>query len=137
MIEMEVASIRMGLMSTQRVVILKEKNGERHLPIWIGISEAESIMIGVQGGDMPRPLTHDMTLSIIKCLGGQVNMAIISNLRNDCFYSDLILTVDNKKVAIDCRPSDAISIAVRANVPIFAEEEVLNAAGIILKEGSS
>ena len=132
MIEMEVASIRMGLMSTQRVVILKEKNGERHLPIWIGISEAESIMIGVQGGDMPRPLTHDLLRSVIEKLGARVESVIVNDLRNDTFYANINMIVDGKNLIIDARPSDAIALAVRVDVPIFVEEPVLKTAGIVL-----
>ena len=137
MIEMQVASIRMGLMSTQRVVILKEKNGDRHLPIWIGISEAESIMIGVQGGEMPRPLTHDLLRSVIECLGARVESIIVTALRNDTFYANINLVVDGKSKQIDARPSDAIALAVRVEVPIFVEDSVIDTAGIVLptKEG--
>lgn len=132
MIEMEVASIRMGLMSTQRVVILKEKNGDRHLPIWIGIAEAESIMIGVQGGEMPRPLTHDLLRSVIECLGARVKSIIVNDLRNDTFFANINLIVDGRAMDIDARPSDAIALAVRVEVPIYVEDSVLDAAGIVL-----
>ncbi|MEA1959260.1 MAG: bifunctional nuclease family protein [Chloroflexota bacterium] len=135
MIEMEVASIRMGLMSTQRVVILKEKTGDRHLPIWIGIAEAESIMIGVQGGEMPRPLTHDLLRSVIDCLGARVKSIIVNDLRNDTFFANINLIVDGKAMDIDARPSDAIALAVRVEVPIYVEDSVLDAAGIVLSKG--
>jgi len=137
MIEMQVASIRMGLMSTQRVVILKEKDGDRHLPIWIGISEAESIMIGVQGGEMPRPLTHDLLRSVIEGLGARVESVVVTALRNDTFYANINLIVDGKSLQIDARPSDAIALAVRVEVPIYVEDAVIDTAGIVLttKEG--
>ncbi|MFA5368256.1 MAG: bifunctional nuclease family protein [Dehalococcoidia bacterium] len=137
MIEMQVASIRMGLMSTQRVVILKEKDGDRHLPIWIGISEAESIMIGIQGGEMPRPLTHDLLRSVIECLGARVDSIVVTALRNDTFFANINLTFDGKNMQIDARPSDAIALAVRVEVPIFVDDAVLDTAGIVLsaKEG--
>jgi bifunctional DNase/RNase len=137
MIEMQVASIRMGLMSTQRVVILKEKDGNRHLPIWIGIAEAESIMIGIQGGEMPRPLTHDLLRSMIESLGSRVESIVVTALRNDTFFANINLVLDGNKLQIDARPSDAIALAVRVEVPIYVEDEVIDTAGIVLsaKEG--
>jgi len=134
-IEMVIDSIRTSLMNYQRVVVLKEKKGKRYLPIWIGPAEADAIAIKLQDVAVPRPLTHDMVLSIIKCMGGKVEMAICpSRFLNDTFYARLVLVTSGKRFEIDCRPSDAIAVAVRAKAPIFAEKSVLDKAGISLDE---
>jgi len=132
MIEMIIDSIRESLMSYQRVVILKEKIAERYLPIWIGPAEAEAIRLKLQGVTVPRPLTHDLLHSVIDALGATVNSIIINDLKSDTFYGKIILTVNGGQMEVDSRPSDALALAVRAEVPIFAEESVLDKAGILL-----
>lgn len=132
MIEMTIDSIRMSLMNYQRVVILKEKDGERYLPIWIGPAEADSIAIKLQDVQVPRPMTHDLLCSAIKALGARINSIIVNDLRNDTFYARILLIVDGKDMEIDSRPSDAIALAVRVEVPIYADESVLEKAGILL-----
>ena len=136
MIEMNVDSIRMSLMNYQRVVILKEKEAERYLPIWIGPAEADSIAVKLQDVSVPRPLTHDLLRSVIDALGAVVVSIIVCDLRNDTFYAKITLSVDGENVEIDSRPSDAIALAVRAEVPIYAEESVLDKAGILLDKES-
>jgi len=132
MIEMTIDSIRVSLMNYQRVVILKEKEAERYLPIWIGPAEADAIAVKLQGVTVPRPLTHDLLQSVIDSLGATVNSIIVSDLRNDTFYAKIILSVDSEVMEVDSRPSDALALAVRVEVPIYAEEAVLDKAGIIL-----
>jgi len=132
MIEMTIDSIRVSLMNYQRVVILKEKMSERYLPIWIGPAEADAIAVRLQGVTVPRPLTHDLLRTIIDALGASIDFIIVSDLKNDTFYAKLILNIDGGKMEIDSRPSDALALAVRAEVPIYAEETVLDKAGIIL-----
>ena len=132
MIEMTIDSIRMSLMNYQRVVILKEKEGERYLPIWIGPAEADSIAIKLQDVDVPRPLTHDLLRSVIDSLGARVNSILVNDLQSDTFFAKIFFTVDGQELEVDSRPSDAIALAVRAEVPIYAEEMVLDKAGIIL-----
>lgn len=131
-IEMLIDSIRVSLMNYQRVVILKEKEGERYLPIWIGTAEADSIAVKMQGVSVPRPLTHDFVCAIINTTGTTVKSAIIDKLKDDCFYAKLIVSVNKKETEIDCRPSDVLAVAVRAGVPIFTNEKVLSKAGILL-----
>jgi bifunctional DNase/RNase len=131
MIEMSVDSIRVSLMNYQRVVILKEKTAERYLPIWIGPSEADAIAVKLQGVSVPRPLTHDLLCSVIDALGASINSIIVSDLKNDTFYAKILLSVDGEQMEVDSRPSDALALAVRAEVPIFAEA-VLDKAGILL-----
>lgn len=132
MIEMSIESIRVSLVNYQRVVILKEKGAERYLPIWIGPAEAEAIAVRLQEVSVARPLTHDLLRSVIDALGAQISYIVVNDLANDTFYARLYLDVDGKAVEIDSRPSDAIALAVRANVPIFAEEAVLDRAGVVL-----
>jgi uncharacterized protein len=132
MIEVTVDSIRVSLMNYQRVVILKEKTAERYLPIWIGPSEADAIAVKLQGVSVPRPLTHDLLFSVINALAATINSIVVSDLKNDTFYAKIILSVDGEQMEVDSRPSDALALAVRAEVPIFAEEAVMDKAGILL-----
>ena len=132
MIEMTIDSIRVSLMNYQRVVILKEKEAERYLPIWIGPAEADAIAVKLQGVTVPRPLTHDLLRSVIDTLGATINSIIVSELKNDTFYAKIILDIDGEQTEIDSRPSDALALAVRIEVPIYAEESVLDKAGILL-----
>ena len=132
MIEMTVDSIRVSLVSYQRVVILKEKDSDRYLPIWIGPSEADAIAIKLQEVQVPRPLSHDLLRSVINALGATVVSIVVTNLENDTFFAKILLNVDGKQIEIDSRPSDAIALAVRVKVPIYAEDSVLDKAGILL-----
>ena len=132
--EMMIDSIRVSLMNYQRVVILKEKDSDRYLPIWIGPAEADAIAVKLQDVSVPRPLTHDLLGSVIKSLGAGLSHVTVSDLQNDTFYAKLGLRVDGKTVEVDSRPSDAIALAVRADVPIYVADEVLEKAGILLDE---
>ncbi|MEE9400537.1 MAG: bifunctional nuclease family protein [Dehalococcoidia bacterium] len=132
MIEMTIESIRVSMLNYQRVVILKEKEAERYLPIWIGPAEADAIAVKLQEHQVPRPLTHDLLGNIIGALGAAVNSIIVCDLRDDTFFAKIVLAVDGNQIEIDSRPSDAIALAVRVKVPIFAEEIVLEKAGIII-----
>ena len=136
MIEMSIESIRVSLLNYQRVVILKEKTADRYLPIWIGPAEADAIAVRLQDVSVARPLTHDLLRSVIDALGGQVNCIVVNDLANDTFFARIMLDVNGKSLEIDSRPSDAIALAVRSQVPIYAEEKVLEKAGVLLdKEG--
>jgi len=134
MIEMSIDSIRVSLMNYQRVVILKEKIAKRYLPIWIGPAEADAIAVKLQGVTVPRPLTHDLLGSVIDSLGASIDSIIVSDLKSDTFYAKIVLNVDGEQIEIDSRPSDALALAVRAEAPIYAEEAVLDKAGILLDE---
>ena len=132
--EMVIDSIRVSLMNYQRVVILKEKDSDRYLPIWIGPAEADAIAVKLQDVAVPRPLTHDLLGSIIDSLGASLNHITVSDLQNDTFFAKLNIKLDGKTVDVDSRPSDAIALAVRAHVPIHVSDDVLNKAGIMLDE---
>ncbi len=134
MIEMTIDSIRVSLMNYQRVVILKETGAGRYLPIWIGPAEADAIAVKLQGVNVPRPLTHDLLLLIIDSLGATIESIIVNDLKSDTFYAKILLNVDGGQIEIDSRPSDALALAVRAKVPIYVDEAVLDKAGILLDE---
>ena len=134
MVEMTIDSIRVSLMNYQRVVILKEKEANRYLPIWIGPAEADAIAVKLQNVELSRPLTHDLLQSVIITLGASVNYIVVNELQNDTFYAKLSLSVNGAEVEVDSRPSDALALAVRAGAPIYAEESVLDKAGIVLEE---
>jgi bifunctional DNase/RNase len=129
---MVVDSIRVSLMNYQRVVILKEKATDRYLPIWIGPSEADAIAVKLQSVSVPRPMTHDLLNTIVDALGASIHSIIVSDLKNDTFYAKIIINVDGEQMEVDSRPSDAIALAVRVEAPIYAEEGVLDKAGILL-----
>ncbi|MFC1910373.1 bifunctional nuclease family protein [Chloroflexota bacterium] len=128
--EMTIDSIRVSLMNYQRALILKEKETERYLPIWIGVAEADAIAVKLQGVHSPRPLTHDFICTIIEALGAAVKSVVINKLQDDTFFAKVTLVTDNHEIELDCRPSDAVAVAVRVEVPIFADKEVLDKAGV-------
>lgn len=132
MLEMSIDSIRVSPMNYQRVVLLKEKDADRYLPIWIGPAEADAIAVKLQDLSVPRPLTHDLLRTVIDTLGGSLNHILVSDLHNDTFYAKITIQTNGESKEIDCRPSDAVALAVRAKVPIYADESVLDKAGILL-----
>ncbi len=134
MVEMSIDSIRVSVVNSQRVVILKESNADRYLPIWIGPAEADAIAIKLQDVTVPRPLTHDLICSVIGTLGAKVNFVVVNDLLNDTFFAKINVSLNGRDVDIDSRPSDAIAVAVRASVPIYVEEEVLDKAGIVFDQ---
>lgn len=135
MIETVVESIRVSLVTQHRVVILKEVDGDRHLPIWIGAYEAEAIAMELQGVVASRPLPYDLIKSIISDLGGTVDRIVVTDLSQDVYYARLVIQQSGRPVEIDSRPSDAIAIAVRLGVPILVDESVMDRAGVTLADG--
>jgi hypothetical protein len=131
MIEMTIESIRVSLRNYQRVVILREKGSDRYLPIWIGPAEADAIAVRLQEHSVTRPLTHDLLTSMIAEFGGVVKLVVVNDLDNDTFFARIHVEYDGRTLEVDSRPSDAIALAVRAEVPIYAEESVLDRAGVI------
>jgi len=130
MIKVKVDSIRASLMSEHRVIILKDINADRYLPIWIGPYEAEAIAIRLRNVEVARPLTHDLLKNVIAEMGGEISRIVVTDLRDDTFYARIRVHLDGQRMEIDSRPSDAIALAVRANVPIFVNESVMEEAGI-------
>jgi bifunctional DNase/RNase len=134
MVEVTIDSIRVSLMTQHRVVVLKETDTDRYLPIWIGPFEADAITIQLQGVQVPRPLTHDLLKSFIRELGVKVSHVLVSELRNDTFFARIVVDVDGNSMEIDSRPSDAIALAVRVGAPIFVSEQVMELASITPEE---
>jgi bifunctional DNase/RNase len=130
MIEVTIDSIRVSLMSQNRIVVLREEEGERFLPIWIGPFEADSITMQLQGMEVHRPLTHDLLKNVIETLGAEVLHILINGLERNTYFARIVLDVDGDSVEIDSRPSDAIALAVRVSAPIYVTEEVMEQAGL-------
>ena len=135
MIEVHIDSVRISLMTQSRVVVLREVDSQRYLPIWIGAPEADAITLRLQGIHVDRPLTHDLLFNTIQTLGAEVEYVIVTELKNDIFYAEIVLELDEEEVRIDSRPSDALALAVRAEVPIYVAEEVMDEAGRLPDEG--
>ncbi len=131
MIEVELETIQMSLVSPHRIVVLRELEVERYLPIWIGPCEAEAISVCVNNIDMPRPLTHDLIINIFDTLDAKLLYIYVNALSDNTFYARLILEVNGREMEVDSRPSDAIAIAVRVNAPIYVAEDVLEEAGVV------
>jgi uncharacterized protein len=134
MVEVVIDSIRVSLMSQQRIVILREKQAERYLPIWIGVYEAESITIALQEVEVARPLTHDLLKNIFNELNARIIRVEVVALRDDTFFGNIVAEADGRTLNIDSRPSDALAIAVRAHVPILVTRSVMDTAGITPEE---
>jgi uncharacterized protein len=132
MIETIVDSIRVSLVTQHRVVILKELDGDRHLPIWIGPFEAEAIAMELQGVTAARPLPYDLIKTMISDMGGTVQEILVTDLAQDVFYARIVIDQNGRRVEIDSRPSDAIAIAVRSDVSVFVDESVMDRAGVVL-----
>ena len=132
--ELSIESIRLSLTNYQRVVILREKAADRYLPIWIGPAEADAIAVRLQDVSVARPMTHDLLRNLIDQLGAKIVYIVVNDLSNDTFFARIVLDVNGDTMEVDSRPSDAIALAVRAEAPIFAEESVLDRAGVVLDE---
>ncbi len=126
MVEVKVDAVRVNLMGSHRVVVLKDLDSNRYLPIWIGQPEADAITIHLTGSRVVRPLTHDLIVNIIRDMGAEVRHVLVSELRDDTFYARIIIVNrEGKEVSIDARPSDAVAIAVRVSCSIFVEDGIM------------
>ena len=142
MVEVKVEAIRLSLMSPgHQVVILKDVDAERFLPIFIGKPEGDAIILALREEDMSRPLTHDLALHVLDALKGRVGHILINDLTNNHFQALVVLQVDDgestREITVDSRPSDAIAIAVRAGCPIFVDEDVMDAASVVPQVGET
>ncbi len=126
MIEVKVVNVAIDVNSKMPVIVLKEKGGEKTLPIWIGLFEAQAIALALENVKPPRPLTHDLAKSLIEKLKGKVDKVVISDLKNNTFYAHILIKQNGKTIDVDSRPSDAIALALRLDVPIFVNEIVLD-----------
>jgi bifunctional DNase/RNase len=134
MVEVVIDSIRVSLISQQRIVILREVDADRYLPIWIGIYEAEAIALALQDVEVARPLTWDLLKNIFSVLDARILRVEVTSLHDDTYYGNIVAEVDGKKLDIDSRPSDAIALAVRCHVPILVARPILDSVGVIPEE---
>ena len=135
MVEMNLAGVRVELPSNQPIVLLREQEGERFLPIWIGQPEAAAIALALQGVVTPRPMTHDLMKNILDEMAIQVNSIVITELREGTFFAVINMQRNGDAWEISSRPSDAIALAVRLGCKIFASEDVLSEASILIPSG--
>lgn len=134
LVPMRVVDVRLELPSNQPIVLLKEMEGDRYLPIWIGAPEATAIATALEKVTTPRPLTHDLLRSVIDVLGGVASKVVISEMRDSIFFADITFDTGEGRVDVSSRPSDAIALAVRTGTPIFALPAVLDEASILLDD---
>jgi bifunctional DNase/RNase len=134
MVEVVIDSIRVSLMSQQRVVILREVNSDRYLPIMVGIYEAEHLTLALQEVEVSRPLTYDLFVNILDSLNAQVVHVEVISLKDETYFGNIVISINGTLHNIDSRPSDAMNLAVRLQVPIFVAEGVLDEAGLIPEE---
>src|SRR5215213_10209761 len=128
--EMDIYGVSFDLVGKQPIVLLKTKDGNRYLPIWIGQPEAAAILMKLQGAATPRPMTHDLLTEILSQLDAHVTRIAVTELRENTFYAQITVQLDGSEIEIDSRPSDAIALAIRAEAPIFAADEVIEESGI-------
>ncbi len=128
MIEMKVKGLTLDPLTNVPIVILRELEGERALPIWVGIFEAHAIAREIENFQTPRPMTHDLIKNIISGIKAKVNRIVVNDLKDNTFFAEIYLALNGSEVVIDARPSDAIALALRTNAPIFVEEKVLDEA---------
>jgi bifunctional DNase/RNase len=131
MIEVQIDSVRVHLMTPQRLVVLKQMDSERYLPIWVGPYEAEAITVALQEVEMVRPLTHDLLKNVFGAFNARITRIEIVKLQNEIFYGSIVADLNGKEVHVDSRPSDAIALSVRAHVPILVHPSVMEEAGIV------
>ncbi|MBE0684917.1 MAG: bifunctional nuclease family protein [Anaerolineaceae bacterium] len=131
MVEVIIDSVRVSLTNQQRIVVLRDINAERYLPIWIGPYEAESITIALQEIEVSRPQTHDLIKNIFNQMNARLLRVEVLSLKDDVFYGNLIVEINGDVIEIDSRPSDALALAARTHAKILVSEEVMNSAGII------
>lgn len=134
MIRVTVDSIRVSLLTQHRVVVLRETDSKRYLPIWIGPFEADAIAMAIQGHEPQRPMTHDLLKSLISEMEGQITHIFVSDLQDNTFFARIAIDQRGRTIEIDARPSDAIALAVRVDVPIYVENHILDQAGVFFDE---
>src|ERR671921_1054327 len=127
-IEMTIKGLMVDPITNTPIILLRDKGGDRVLPIWVGIFEANAIALQIENVATPRPMTHDLLRNVISDLDGQVDRVVVCDLKDNTFYAIIHLTVRGERVAVDARPSDAIALALRTRSPILVEETVIDNA---------
>jgi len=130
MVEMSIYGVSFDLVGKQPIVLLKTAEGNRYLPIWIGHPEAAAILMKLQGASTPRPMTHDLFSDTLDQLGASISRITVTELRENTFYAQIKVVQDGKEIEVDSRPSDEIALAIRAEAPIFAADDVIAESAI-------
>ncbi|MGE5560130.1 MAG: bifunctional nuclease family protein [Chloroflexota bacterium] len=134
MVEVKLHRVAVDPQNNQAVLLLRDENGRRVLPLMVGALEASSIALAVENIPRKRPLTHDLIISLLELFGASLKSVLIDDVRDDTFFAQMTLAVGDEEKELDCRPSDAIALAARTGVPIFALEKVLALAGVAEEE---
>lgn len=129
-VPLDLVGVRIELPTNTPILLLREHGGDRYLPIWIGTAEATAIALASEGVSTERPLTHDLAAALIEQLGAKLTEVVVTELRGGTFYAELKIEKDGDVHTISSRPSDAVALAVRMDVPLFADKDVLNEAGV-------
>ena len=127
-VEMTIKGLMVDPVTNMPIIILRDQEGQRVLPIWVGVFEANAIALQIENIATPRPMTHDLLRNVIADLKAQVRKIVVSDLKENTFYALIYLTVNGDTVAVDARPSDAIALALRVHAPIFVEDAVIDSA---------
>jgi uncharacterized protein len=130
-VEMKIRGLIVDPSTNMPIVLLKDPESEALLPIWVGIYEAQAIALEVEKAQAPRPLTHDLLKNLVHGLNAQVKRVVVTELKDDTFYAVIWMEQNGEVVAMDSRPSDALALALRADCPIFVDEDVLRAAKVL------
>lgn len=135
-VPMDLIGVRIELPTNTPILLLRETQGERYLPIWIGTNEATAIALALEGVEPQRPMTHDLLKLVVDALGATVERVVVTGLKGGTFFADLVIQRDGEEVVISARPSDAIALAARTESPVFASMDVLDDAGVEIRDES-
>lgn len=133
-VAMEVVGVRIELPTNTPILLLREKDGRRFLPIWIGTNEATAIALALEGIEPQRPMTHDLLKMVTESLGAMIDRVVVTDLREGTFFADIVLTRNGEEVIVSSRPSDAVALAARTNSPVFAARAVLDEGGVEIRD---
>jgi bifunctional DNase/RNase len=133
-IAMDVVGVRIELPTNTPILLLREREGKRYLPIWIGTNEATAIALGLEGVETQRPMTHDLLKLVTESLGARVERVVVTSLSEGTFFADLILSRNGDEIPVSSRPSDAIALAARTDAPVFAARSVLDEGGVEIRD---
>ena len=133
-VPMDLVGVRIELPTNTPILLLRETGGDRYLPIWIGTVEATAIALALEGVEPKRPMTHDLLKLVTESLGGKVDKVIVTDLKDGTFFADLVIERDGEELTMSSRPSDAIALAARTETPVFASRDVLDEAGVEIRD---
>ena len=133
-VPMELVGVRIELPTNTPILLLRERDGTRFLPIWIGTVEATAIALAIEGAEPPRPMTHDLLKLVTEELGAEVDRVVVTNIEEGTFYADLVLTRNGEERTLSARPSDAIALAARTTAEVFASRELLDEVGVEIQD---